>query len=133
MTMKKLILFSACFLLLNNSLKAQDETSSFPKFTSRTYEQNYRDLVLSACIAWIYNDNPAVKEDVLETEDALNNATSYDIENNTGKFKEIIDIFTINSNVNTKRKANPSKLLNCLDLYHSEELNACSCLYITIQ
>jgi Type VI secretion system (T6SS), amidase immunity protein len=91
---------------------------------SRTYAQNYKDMMLAECVAMAYRAEPAAMSDAQNTASALDAWSQYDVEESTGKSDEIILRF-LQREYHAKSDAGARlDLLKCIDMYHSDELDA---------
>lgn len=120
-------LFAAFILIPSLSVANNNELTS-PQAGTRSYAQNFKDMVLATCIANAYtNDNgPAV--DAGSTVSALRDWTYYDLEKGPDAIKSLVDRYLArdyyNPVVESEIKGVRFDLLKCLDLYHSKELAA---------
>ncbi|UOB56366.1 type VI secretion system amidase immunity protein Tai4 [Burkholderia pyrrocinia] len=106
---------------------ATDATSS-PQAGARTYAQNYKDMVLAECIATAYRNEPSAAMDAGSSASALMDWTDFDLERNPGVGKSLVNRFLArdyhNPIVESEIKGVRFDFLKCLDLYHSQELDA---------
>ena len=117
-----LVGFAAC------SANASDEakTSDSPEASSRTYAQNYRDMMLSNCIARAYEKEPSASNDANASADVMIEWTQYDAENGSKPMDELIGRY-LNRDYHhflVEYQGVKFGLLKCLDMYHSKELDA---------
>lgn len=108
---------------------ARDVVPVSPQAGTRTFAQNYKDMVLAECIATAYRDEPAVAKDAGSSVSALRDWTNYDWEKNTydvvGRLvSQYLARDYHNPLVEPEIKGVRFDLLKCLDLYHSTELDA---------
>jgi Type VI secretion system (T6SS), amidase immunity protein len=101
-----------------------------PETASRTYAENYKDMMLAGCIAMAYRDVPAVTDDARHTASALNEWTEYDAERATGVNVQIIDRYLARTYHAKERPDIQLNLLKCIDMYHSKELEAQVSTYV---
>lgn len=117
------LLFS-CFA--PTSVASSPESS--PQGMERTYEQNYKDMVLATCIANAYKGDKSTAMDAGSSVTALREWAYYDLEKSPDAVKALIDQYLArrytNPLVESEVKGVKFDLLKCLDLYHSKELNA---------
>jgi hypothetical protein len=107
---------------------AKDESPTAPQAASRTYAQNFKDMVLSACIAKAYNGDKHAAIDAGSSVSALRDWTYYDMDKAPDAIEALIDRYLArdyhNPLVDAEIKDVKFDLLKCLDLYHSKELDA---------
>lgn len=118
----------ALLTLLASTVNAQEAHHS-PQAGSRTYAQNYKDMVLAECIATAYRRDPASALDSGSSASALRDWTNYDWEKNpyglvTALVQKYLARNYTNPLVESEIKGVRFDLLKCLDLYHSNELDA---------
>lgn len=103
------------------------DTSS-PQAGARTYAQNYKDMVLAECIATAYRNEPSAAMDAGSSASALMDWTDFDLERNPDAGKSLVNRFLArdyrNPVVESEIKGVRFDFLKCLDLYHSQELDA---------
>lgn len=113
------------FLTLTSSAFA---SPSSPKGMERTYEQNYKDMVLATCLANAYKDESTTAVDAGSSVSALRDWTYYDLEKSPDAVKALIEKYLANDYTNPLVEAEVKgvkfDLLKCLGLYHSGELDA---------
>ncbi|WP_175820355.1 type VI secretion system amidase immunity protein Tai4 [Burkholderia sp. BCC0419] len=109
------------------SCHATDTTSS-PQAGARTYAQNYKDMVLAECVATAYRNEPSAAMDAGSSASALMDWTDFDLERNPDASKSLVNRFLArdyrNPVVESEIKGVRFDFLKCLDLYHSQELEA---------
>ena len=115
--------------LLASTCHANDERIASPQAGTRTYAQNYKDMVLAECIATAYRDDQTVALDVGSSASALQDWTHYDWEKNPNdRVRALVDTFLardyFNPLVESEIKGVRFDFLKCLDLYHSKDLDA---------
>lgn len=108
---------------------ALDVVQGSPQAGTRTYAQNYKDMVLAECIATAYKNEPVVAKDAGSGASALRDWTNYDWEKNTYEVVgRLVSQYLArdyhNPLVEPEIKGVRFDLLKCLDLYHSRELDA---------
>ncbi|MCG8595063.1 MAG: type VI secretion system amidase immunity protein Tai4 [Kiloniellales bacterium] len=121
------ILFAA-FALSASVSHAKDEAITSPQGGSRTYAQNYKDMVLAECVATAYRNEPEGAKDAGSSASALRDWTYYDWEKNP--YDVVVRLVAKylardyhNPLVESEIKGVRFDFLKCLDLYHSEELD----------
>jgi len=106
---------------------ATDRPSS-PQSLGQSYEQNYKDMVLATCVASAYQDDKNAASDAGSSVSALRDWTNYDLEKSPDEVKALINSYLSrnykNPLVEAEVKGVRFDFLKCLDLYHSEELDA---------
>lgn len=116
------------FLMLDTPSIYASVTPTSPEGMYRTHAQNYKDLVLSTCIASAYKYNETVGIDAGSSVTALREWANYDWEKSPEKLRELVDNYLVrdytNPLVESEIKGVKFDLLKCLDLYHSKELDA---------
>lgn len=95
-----------------------------PEAATRTYAVNYKDMMLAGCIAMAYKDVPKAAGDAQRSAGALNEWTRYDMESATGVNVTIIDRYLARTYHAKEAPDVRLDLMKCLDMYHSEELDA---------
>jgi len=117
--------FSAAFLFASVCHAKGDQRDS-PQAGARTYAQNYKDMVLTTCLANAYKDDPLAAVDAGSSVSALRDWTSYDMERAPDAVKALVDDYLTrdyhNPLVESEIKGVRFDLLKCLDLYHSTDL-----------
>lgn len=98
-----------------------------PQAASRTYAQNYKDMVLATCIANAYKGDKQAAIDAGSSVSALRDWAYYDLEKAPDEISGLVDEFLArdyhNPLADSERKGVRFDLLKCLDLYHSPELD----------
>ena len=106
---------------------AQSSHQTSPQAATRTYAQNYKDMVLATCIATSYKQDGIAAVDAGSSVSALLEWGYYDLEKAPGAIKALVDEYLArdyhNPLVEAEVKGVRFDLLKCLDLYHSEALN----------
>lgn len=110
------------------------DTTSSPQAGARTYARNYKDMVLAECVATAYRDQPSAARDAGSSASALMDWTYFDLERNPDAGKSLVNRFLArdyrNPIVESEIKGVRFDFLKCLDLYHSQELDAQVKLYV---
>ncbi|WP_414502640.1 type VI secretion system amidase immunity protein Tai4 [Zymobacter sp. IVIA_5232.4 C2] len=98
-----------------------------PEAGSRSYAQNYKDMVLTTCIAKAYAGDKNAAMDAGSSVSALVDWTSYDLEKSPDAVKSLVDRYLArdyyNPLVESDIKGVKFDMLKCLDMYHSKELD----------
>ncbi|MDR5783669.1 type VI secretion system amidase immunity protein Tai4 [Caballeronia sp. LZ065] len=100
-----------------------------PEASQRTYAQNYRDMVLAACIATAYNSNEDARIDSGSSVSALRDWTYYDLDRTPQAITSLVKAYLDRDYHNPFAEAETNglnirfNLLKCLDLYHSKDLD----------
>jgi len=108
--------------------QGQAEAAS-PQAGTRSYAQNYKDMVLAECIATAYQGEQKAARDAGSSASALRDWTQYDWD--AHPYDEVTDLVRKalaqdyrNPLVESEVKGVRFDLLKCLDLYHSKALEA---------
>ncbi|EBR8158176.1 hypothetical protein DOA20_23890 [Salmonella enterica subsp. enterica serovar Newport] len=120
--MKKII---ASLLLLTSSASvyATDDPVLFVK--KLPYKQVVKDVVFSRCLAQVADDKSQFSLDAARSSNALLEWVPFDIENGNDKINALINKYKGATNAfhSERKPAVQGVTLNCLRLYHSDELN----------
>lgn len=108
---------------------AKDSAVTSPQAGTRTYAQNYKDMVLAECIATAYKSDPKAATDAGSSASALRDWTYHDWEKNpydiVGRLvQKYLARDYHNPLAESEIKGIRFDYLKCLDLYHSKELDA---------
>lgn len=107
---------------------ADPQPRNTPHAGERTYATNYRDMALATCITTAYRNSAEVSKDAGSSVSALRDWTYYDLEQAPTAMQALADDYLArdyhNPIVESEVKGVRFDLLKCLDLYHSEELEA---------
>lgn len=126
--MKKVLLGILPLMLLASVGYAKDTGGISPEASARTYGQNYKDMVLATCIANAYKEDKSAAIDAGSSVSALRDWTEYDLEKAPDAIKTQVDRYLArdyhNPLVESEVQGVRFDLLKCLDLYHSNELDA---------
>jgi|SRR5579872_739998 len=102
------------------------KASDSPEAAGRTYGQNYKDMVLSLCIATAYQQDASTAADAGSSFGALRDWTHYDLEKSPEEIKRLVDKYLRRDYENPLAEAEHKNikfsLLKCLDMYNSKEL-----------
>lgn len=94
----------------------------------RTYAQNYRDMALALCIVTAYKTEPSLVSDVGSSLSALRDWTYYDLDRAPDALQALVTRYLAldyrNPLAEAEMRGVQFNFLKCLDLYHSEELEA---------
>lgn len=127
--MIKPIIHSAILLiaLSSISIQADNQPISSPQAGSRSYLQNYKDMVLAECVATAYKNDSTAAMDAGSSVSALRDWSYYDAEQSIDKVAPLIDSYLKrdykNPLVESEIKNVQFDFLKCLDLYHSDDLD----------
>jgi hypothetical protein len=114
--------------MLTASLALATDRPSSPQSIGRSYEQNYKDMVLTTCVANAYQGDKNAATDTGSSVSALRDWTYYDLEKSPDEVKALINSYLSrnykNPLVEAEVKGVRFDFLKCLDLYHSDELDA---------
>lgn len=98
-----------------------------PEAATRTYAQNYKDMVLAICVANAYKDDKHASMDAGSSVSALRDWALYDLEQAPEEIRALVDGFLArdyhNPLVESEVKGVRFDFLKCLDLYHSKALD----------
>lgn len=117
------------FALLTSTSHAKDQAVTSPQAGTRTYAQNYKDMVLAECIATAYKNEARVATDAGSSASALRDWTHYDWEKHPyDEVSALVDGYLARDYHNPLAESEIKNIrfdfLKCLDLYHSKELDA---------
>lgn len=127
--MIKPLIHSVVLLMVLSSLFAQadDKRINSPQAGSRSYIQNYKDMVLAECVATAYKNDVNAAVDAGSSVSALRDWSYYDFEQSIDKVNPLIENYLTrdykNPLVESEIKNVRFDFLKCLDLYHSNELD----------
>jgi hypothetical protein len=107
---------------------AQSEQRLSPDAMARTYAQNFKDMVLATCIANAYKNDRDAAVDAGSSVSALRDWAYYDLEKAPDAIKALVEQYLArdyhNPLVDSEIEGVRFDFLKCLDLYHSNELDA---------
>lgn len=119
-----LVILLACVASANG---AGDASQNSPQAASRTYAQNYRDMVLLTCLANAYEGSPGAAGDAGSSVSALRDWTYFDLEKSPSAVNQLVNSYLArdyqNPIVESEVKGVRFDALKCLDLYHSKDLD----------
>lgn len=129
MIKKVLGVYSAMLIGICSSVtQAEDQNRNSPQAGTRTYAQNYKDTALATCITTAYKYEADVAKDAGSSVSALRDWGSYDLEQGPLAIRRLVDDYLTrdyhNPIVESEVRGVRFDLLKCLDMYHSEELEA---------
>lgn len=126
MRFRFLSVFAALAFCSASAWSAQ-ATQGGPEAGARTYAQNYKDMVLASCLADAYQNDKA-GNDIGSSYSALRDWTYFDMDQSTAPradlIKKYLDRDYSNPLAEAEAKGIKFDFLKCLDLYHSDELDA---------
>ncbi|WP_175921222.1 type VI secretion system amidase immunity protein Tai4 [Burkholderia latens] len=118
----------ACIALQPAIGAAKDAAQASPEADSRTYIQNFKDMVLSACLATAYKQAPGVSKDIGSSTSALRDWSYYDMERAPDVIHALVEKYLArdyrNPVVESEVTGVKFDFLKCIDLYHGNELDA---------
>jgi len=121
-----LIGLAACSANALDNASDKAKIGDSPEAGSRTYAQNYKDMMLAGCIARAYEKDASASNDASSSADVMREWTQYDAENGSKPMDELIRHY-LNRDYHhpfVEYKGVQFSLLKCLDMYHSKELDA---------
>lgn len=99
-----------------------------PQAPVRTHASNYKDMVLASCITQAYQNDAGAGTDAGSSVSALRDWTYFDLDASPDAVNALIDAYLArdygNPLVEKELKGVRFDLLKCLDLYHSDALEA---------
>lgn len=104
-------------------VNAADDPVLFVK--KMPYKQVFKDMVLSRCLAQVADDKSQFSRDAARSSSALIEWMPFDIEKGNDQVNALIDKYKgfINGFHSESKPAVQGVTLNCLRLYHSDELD----------
>lgn len=120
--MSKLLLGLAIFLI-SLSVNAVADPVAFVK--KMPYKQVVKDAVLARCIAKVADDNTLFSSDAAHVGAALLVWVPFNFDDGNEKINSIISKYkdTVNASHSERKPITKGVTLNCLRLYHSDELD----------
>ncbi|WP_217587052.1 type VI secretion system amidase immunity protein Tai4 [Burkholderia sp. GbtcB21] len=116
-----------CVVLHPAVVSAKDVTQASPEAGSRTYLQNFKDMVLAECLATACKQAPGASKDIGSSTSALRDWTYYDMERTPDVIHSLVAKYLArdyrNPVVESEVKDVKFDFLKCTDLYHSKELD----------
>lgn len=115
----------AFILLTFLTFSALGDNLQFDFYQQQTYRQVVKDLVLARCLAQVADKGSQFSADAALSASAFIEWIPFDAENGTEKLEAIIGKYKNQINgFHSERKPDVKGVtLNCLRLYHSDELN----------
>ncbi|WP_176045332.1 type VI secretion system amidase immunity protein Tai4 [Burkholderia sp. BCC1644] len=118
----------ACVALQPAAVAAKDAAQASPESGSRTYLQNFKDMVLAECLATAYKQAPGVSKDIGSSTSALRDWSYYDMERAPDVIHALVAKYLARDYRNPVVESEVSDVrfdfLKCVDLYHGKELDA---------
>ncbi|QVN21857.1 type VI secretion system amidase immunity protein Tai4 [Burkholderia pyrrocinia] len=117
----------ACVALHPSVVSAKDAAQASPAAGSRTYIQNFKDMVLAECLATAYKQAPGASKDIGSSTSALRDWTYYDMERAPDVVQSLVAAYLArdyrNPVVESDVKDVKFDFLKCMDLYHGKALD----------
>ncbi|RXV67165.1 hypothetical protein D1006_17875 [Burkholderia stabilis] len=117
----------ACIALHSAVASAKDATRVSPEAGSRTYIQNFKDMVLAECLATAYKQEPGASKDIGSSVSALRDWTYYDMERAPDVIHALVAKYLARDYRNPVVESEVADVkfdfLKCVDLYHGKELD----------
>lgn len=116
---------AALFLLTCLCFSARGDNSQVDFYQQQPYRQVVKDLVLARCLAQVADKGSQFSADAARSASAFIEWIPFDAENGTEKMNALIRKYKDRINgFHAERKPDVKGVtLNCLRLYHSDELN----------
>ncbi|BAX61910.1 type VI secretion system amidase immunity protein Tai4 [Burkholderia stabilis] len=116
-----------CVALHPAVVSAKDAARVSPEAGSRTYIQNFKDMVLAECLATAYKQDPGASKDIGSSTSALRDWTYYDMERAPDVVRSLVAGYLArdyrNPIVESEVKDVKFDFLKCMDLYHGKALD----------
>ncbi|RRA10860.1 type VI secretion system amidase immunity protein Tai4 [Burkholderia cepacia] len=117
----------ACIAFQPAMVVAKDAAQAAPEAGSRTYFQNFKDMVLAECLATAYKQAPGASKDIGSSTSALRDWTYYDMERAPDVIQALVAKYLArdyrNPVVESEVRDVKFDFLKCIDLYHGKELD----------
>ncbi|WP_321785328.1 type VI secretion system amidase immunity protein Tai4 [Burkholderia pyrrocinia] len=117
-----------CIALHPAVVSAKDAAQASPEAGSRTYLQNFKDMVLAECLATAYKQEPGASKDIGSSTSALRDWTYYDMERAPDVIHALVAKYLARDYRNPVVESEVGDVkfdfLKCVDLYHGKELDA---------
>ncbi|NHB05879.1 hypothetical protein GWK53_05075 [Burkholderia cepacia] len=117
----------ACIAFQPAMVVAKDAAQAAPEAGSRTYLQNFKDMVLAECLATAYKQAPGASKDIGSSTSALRDWTYYDMERAPDVIQALVAKYLArdyrNPAVESEVRDVKFDFLKCIDLYHGKELD----------
>ncbi|TXF97039.1 type VI secretion system amidase immunity protein Tai4 [Massilia arenae] len=121
----RLAVMVSTLLSLPAHISARDNTS--PLAVTRTYAQNYKDMVLATCLTQAYRNDTSVATDAGSSISALRDWTYFDMDQSPDAVNSLVNSYLArdysNPLVESEIKGVRFDFLKCMDLYHSKALD----------
>lgn len=121
----RLAVIVSTLLSLPAHASARDITS--PQAVTRTYAQNYKDMVLATCLTQAYRSDSGVATDAGSSISALREWTYFDMDRSPDAVSSLVNSYLArnysNPLVESEIKGVRFDFLKCMDLYHSKALD----------
>ncbi|WP_454762824.1 type VI secretion system amidase immunity protein Tai4 [Cupriavidus campinensis] len=119
------LIAAVCCVCTTGAIAKTVDRSS-PDAPDRTNGQNYKDMVLARCVAKAYEEKKDASFDASWTANELSAFLNYDKASSNDAIAPLVDRYLARDYNNPRLKAHSMgqelRLLKCLDLYHSTEL-----------
>lgn len=114
----------SCLFLVFISFVANGGNNNPDFYHQQTYRQVIKDFVLARCLAQVADKQSQFSSDAARSANALLEWVPFDIENGNDKINALIDKYkSVTNAFHSDRKPTVQGVtLNCLRLYHSDEL-----------
>lgn len=115
----------SCLFLVFISFVANGGNNYPDFYQQQTYRQVIKDFVLARCLAQVADKQSQFSSDAARSASALLEWVPFDIENGNDKINALIDKYKDATNAfhSEKKPAAQGVTLNCLRLYHSDDLD----------
>ncbi|KWH33036.1 hypothetical protein WL99_08920 [Burkholderia cepacia] len=117
----------ACIAFQPAMVVAKGAAQTAPEAGSRTYLQNFKDMVLAECLATAYKQAPGASKDIGSSTSALRDWTYYDMERAPDVIHALVAKYLArdyrNPVVESEVRDVKFDFLKCIDLYHGKELD----------
>lgn len=112
--------------LLSFTAQTSSIEATSPEAIARTHAQNYKDMVLAACMTKAYRGDAGVATDAGSSVSALRDWTYFDMDESPDAVRSLVDSYLArdytNPVVESEIKGVRFDFLKCMDLYHSKAL-----------
>lgn len=116
-----------CVALQPAVVSAKDAAQASPEAGSRTYLQNFKDMVLAECLATAYKQEPGASKDIGSSTSALRDWTYYDMERAPDVVHALVAKYLARDYRNPVVESEVGEVkfdfLKCMDLYHGKALD----------
>ncbi|CAB3747288.1 hypothetical protein B7G54_02925 [Burkholderia puraquae] len=125
----------ACFVFQPAIAVAKDAVQASSEAGSRTYIQNFKDMVLANCLATAYKREPGVSKDIGSSISALRDWTYYDMKRAPEVIHALVAKYLArdyrNPVVEPEVRDVKFDFLKCIDLYRGKELDAAARQFVS--